>query len=207
MIATGCDALFHVDAVSVVDASDAPRPIDAPPDVPIDAAGPFMGTRHVFVTSVVHGGNELGLMGADASCEFLATQAGLNNTYRAWLSSSTMNAVDRLRPGGSSIVLLNGMMVASSWTTLLQNMILAPIDLTDTMSTTPTSPACDVVTNTQPDGTRLQTDPVFTCMDWTSNNGSLNNIGASHAMATSWTDDSACGGQCSGSFRLYCFEN
>lgn len=51
----------------------------------------------MFVTSTVHTGNLGGLAGADAICQARASAAGIGGgTYRAWLSSSTVDAKARL---------------------------------------------------------------------------------------------------------------
>lgn len=50
----------------------------------------------VFVTSTKHDAALGGLAGADDICKGRAQAAGLPGTYRAWLSTSTVNAKDRL---------------------------------------------------------------------------------------------------------------
>lgn len=51
----------------------------------------------VFVTSTTYNGNLGGLAGADQKCQARAEAAGLpKNTYKAWLSTSSVNAIDRL---------------------------------------------------------------------------------------------------------------
>jgi hypothetical protein len=52
----------------------------------------------VFVTSTRHSPKFGGLAGADAICAARATAGGLAGTYKAWLSTSTVNAKDRLVP-------------------------------------------------------------------------------------------------------------
>ena len=54
----------------------------------------------VFATSTLQDGNLGGLAGADAICNTRASAAGLPGAYVAWLSSTTVDARDRLaRPG------------------------------------------------------------------------------------------------------------
>jgi hypothetical protein len=64
-------------------------------DAPADAAPP---ANFAFVTSTKQLPTTFGsdLAGADAICNTRATQAGLLGTYVAWLSSTTMPAVNRL---------------------------------------------------------------------------------------------------------------
>jgi hypothetical protein len=65
----------------------------------------------LFVTSTTHDGNLGGLVGADNICMTRAQAGGLSGTYRAWLSTSTVNARDRLgsargwvRPDGKPVL-------------------------------------------------------------------------------------------------------
>ena len=55
--------------------------------------------RKVFVTSIGYDGNLGGLAGADAKCMTRAAAGNLSGTYKAWLSSSTVNAKDRITDG------------------------------------------------------------------------------------------------------------
>jgi hypothetical protein len=64
----------------------------------------------VFVTSTPHNASLGGLAGADNICAGRAQAAGLAGTYRAWLSTSTVDAKDRLgsasgwvRPDGKPV--------------------------------------------------------------------------------------------------------
>jgi hypothetical protein len=60
----------------------------------------FSPFNKVFVTSTTSTGAFSGLAGGDAICQARATAAGLTGTYRAYLSSSTTDARDRLvKPG------------------------------------------------------------------------------------------------------------
>jgi uncharacterized repeat protein (TIGR02543 family) len=51
--------------------------------------------NYVFVTSTSYTGNIGGLAGADAACQARANAAGLTGTYKAWLSTSSVNAINR----------------------------------------------------------------------------------------------------------------
>jgi hypothetical protein len=52
--------------------------------------------KRVFITRARYNGNLGGLTGADTKCGDAATAAGVNGTFKAWLSSSTVNAIDRI---------------------------------------------------------------------------------------------------------------
>jgi hypothetical protein len=67
---------------------------DCNPDTPdvTDCPGGRLDEKCVFVTSQRYNGNLGGLTGADDQCQQLATDAGLNGIYRAWLSDSAGNS-------------------------------------------------------------------------------------------------------------------
>lgn len=52
--------------------------------------------KRVFITRDRFNGNLGGLTGGDTKCADAATAAGVTGTWKAWLSSSTVNAIDRL---------------------------------------------------------------------------------------------------------------
>ncbi len=56
--------------------------------------------KRVFVTSAEYSGQLGGLAGADQLCQTAATAANKGGTWRAWLSSSTVNAIDRIADVG-----------------------------------------------------------------------------------------------------------
>ncbi len=66
-------------------AYDSAPPEDAEPD-----------RRRVFVSSARFSGNLGGLAGGDSSCQGLADVAGLGGEWKAWLSTSEVNATDRI---------------------------------------------------------------------------------------------------------------
>ncbi|HLD84095.1 MAG TPA: DUF1554 domain-containing protein, partial [archaeon] len=53
-------------------------------------------SRRVFVTSATYHGNLGGLAGGDAECQSLANAASLGGIWKAWLSDSSTNAIDRI---------------------------------------------------------------------------------------------------------------
>jgi hypothetical protein len=56
--------------------------------------------KTVFKTPLAWSGNLGGLAGADQLCSDAAKSAGLPGTYVAWLSTSTVNAIDRVTGNG-----------------------------------------------------------------------------------------------------------
>lgn len=62
-----------------------------------ETSQPEIDPNIVFVTSVTYNGNLGGFAGADQKCQTLATATGLpQNTDKAWLSTFSENAIDRL---------------------------------------------------------------------------------------------------------------
>lgn len=84
----------------------------------------------VFITSEVYQGFALGgLYGADQRCQSLAAKAGLQRflTFKAWLSTSTISAADRLLHSRGRYVLVNGLVVAQHWDALTSGALENPI--------------------------------------------------------------------------------
>ncbi len=65
---------------------------------------PSTGHR-IFVSSRSYSGNLGGLAGADAECADMAANAGLTRTYVALLSTSTVDAIDRVSWGGDIYII------------------------------------------------------------------------------------------------------
>ncbi len=74
------------DAASPVDGATGP---DAPP-----------GAKRIFISSAKFAGQFGGLAGADYACVAAAQDAQLNGNWVAWLSSSTVDAIDRVHDVG-----------------------------------------------------------------------------------------------------------
>lgn len=58
------------------------------------------GPAYAFLTRAVYDANMGGLAGADSRCQASARAAGLDGTYRAWLSDPTTDAKDRIQGDG-----------------------------------------------------------------------------------------------------------
>lgn len=89
--------------------------------------------RFIFVTSPPYfrGGELFGLMGADNYCVSRASMAGLPNPlkYRAILSDSSTDAVERLYPGAGRYTLVDGTLIADTAIELFTVPLHHPIDL------------------------------------------------------------------------------
>lgn len=150
------------DALAAIDAgTDAGPPTDAGSD-----AAPPPGVHNViFLSQPLPNGDLGGLAGADARCAMDARASGLGGTFVAYLSTSTVDAIDRLgsaegwvRPDGLPVALSRADLVAG-------NLIYPPV--VDSLGVRH-PPDAYPVTGTETDG-RLM--PGQTCSDWTSATG------------------------------------
>ncbi len=106
-------------------------------DVPDDGCNACARDSIVFITSQVYQGNINGLAGADQRCRMLAAIAGLPRfeTYRAWLSSSTKSAAQRLLHSRGRYVLVNGLVVAQDWDALVSGNLEHSLDVDENSQT------------------------------------------------------------------------
>ena len=173
---------------------------------------PPVCTRRVFVTSQYFLGDLGGLDGADEKCQALADAAGLGGSYRAWLSSTTVNARDRLTHLGKPYVRVDGALIAYDWNDLIDLAVplYNPINVTEILGPPPVSnPEFDepfVFTATLGDGTLSGGAPQYasTCGDWHSNVGDAS-WGLANWLTETWTN-AAAGSICGDGAPLYCFE-
>ncbi|HEY0137077.1 MAG TPA: DUF4215 domain-containing protein, partial [Nannocystis sp.] len=122
----------------------------------------------VFVTSDPGTqGHFGGVIGADYECRHRATKLFLPNgeRYKAWISTSLVQPVDRLYHARGPYKLVNGLRVAANWDALVSGSLENPINVTELGHTSEGA----VFTGTLPDGTRA---PDSThCDGWTDNDG------------------------------------
>jgi hypothetical protein len=167
--------------------------------------------QYVFATSGTYMGNLGGLAGADATCQSLATAAGLAGTFKAWLSDTTTNAADRLSHG-SGYVLVDGTLVAATWTQLTSGDLAHGIDL-DEHGSALANPYVWTDTNISGDAELSLNQTANSCTDWTNSTYSSSEVGpddlafGGEASATDgdWTatEDSFA---CDGVLHLYCLQ-
>jgi hypothetical protein len=163
-------------------------------------------TRHTpniaFVTSVTYDGNLGGLEGADQKCQSLATAAGLpQNTYKAWLSISSVNAIDRLG-SARGWVRVDGKPIADTKADIVAWRIFHPLRVDENgMNVTDTQNLL-VWTGTQSNGTVSSIGR--TCDDWIrSDNAVGGDLGSCDGVASVFTQSHW--GNCNITHRLYCF--
>jgi hypothetical protein len=105
-------------------------PSDGGP-APMDAAAPL--AKRVFVTSTRYPGGALGgLVGADAKCNERAAAAGLSGDFKAWLSDATTSAAARMTHSSGPYTLVDGTLVANTWTELVGGSLERSIDRDET---------------------------------------------------------------------------
>ena len=106
-------------------------------DIPDDGCKDCARDSIIFITSQTYQGNINGLAGADQRCRMLAAIADLPrfDSYRAWLSSSTKSAGERLLHSRGRYVLVNGLVVAQNWDSLVSGTLELPINVDENSQT------------------------------------------------------------------------
>jgi len=153
---------------------------------------------YVFVTNTSHDGAIGGIAGADAICASQAETAGLEGQFKAWLSTLSSPASDRLVQSDVPYVLVDGTHIADDWNDLTDGSIRAPINLDASGQRL----GGDVWTGTLPSGASYVDGD---CEGFTSNAGDLRSLCGSTAFTNaSWT--AAQTPDCSSQLRLFCIE-
>lgn len=160
--------------------------------------------RLMFVTSTVHDGNLGGLSGADAICQARATAAGRTGYFRAWLSSGTVSASQRIQHYTGPFYRLTAtgtLRVASNWTDLTNGLDTAAI-ATDEYGVSAGS-GTYAWTGTEPWGATDTSNA--RCLDWTSASAAQSATrGWTSAGSSDWSSNGTA--VCSSTLRLYCVE-
>jgi hypothetical protein len=192
LCASGCFFEPHRPAGRQTDAQ-----IDAEPDAP-----PVIKNNIVFVTSsqiapaTLAGPNPLAA--ADAECMSRANLAGLSGTFKAWLSTTMVDAKDRLS-GARGWVRTDGRPVVDTIDQLLAGAIFYPPSLDERSR----SVDATVMTGTTEAGVL---DPGHNCTDYSSSSASDPlTVGRSTGSTVVWTSFAAEPATCDQSFALYCF--
>jgi hypothetical protein len=156
----------------------------------------------VFATSTKQAAALGGLGGADTLCAQRAQAASLPGTYRAWLSTTTVDAISRLGTA-SGWVRPDGRPVLNLPTDIAKNKIFYP-PRQDEFGTD-LGAGQWVMTATGADG-KLSTNPKrTTCVDFTSGVADGNNleVGSSSSSCSTFTDAGVS--SCQTAARIYCF--
>jgi hypothetical protein len=201
-IATAILSLLFLSHVKI-QAADPPKPKPLPgiqmlllsdnaPQPP-----PVPQPNIAFVTSSTVDGGFLGsLEAADKICQSLAEAARLpRNTYMAWLSTSSVDAIDRLG-SARGWVRVDGKPFADTKKDIFAGKILHPLGVDEKRFF---CPRCDVWTGTSPEGTRLRDE---TCGDWNSPDANAR-TGTDAGVTGIFTSYSSA--HCDTPNHLYCF--
>ena len=163
--------------------------------------------RRVFVTSVKYMASELqSLKIADALCFNRADDQGWPDAlkYRAWLSDSTTDAKDRFKRGRGRLVMVNGLVLAASWSALLAGELQNPFEVTEKSETYHEG----VWTGTRPDGTAVP--GAQHCDDWSSSSIlKSGHYGYSDRTTPEWTlaADFDQPSPCNSPYAIYCLQS
>lgn len=168
---------------------DASRPRESST---ADSAGFGDGGKKIaFVTSegftgdlAGAGGTTDGLMAADKLCSIAASRGNLSGTWHAWLSTSTVHAINRLPPAGGPWYSTRGTLLFASRADV-QRGPMGRMDGDERGDPVPsTGPSIGAWTGTGPTGTRHEDR----CDDWTSSLGSARGAtGLTTGLGEAWT--------------------
>ncbi len=179
-----------------------PPPNNPPPSTPTGDGGATeggaTGPKIAFVSSQIITGNLGGVAGADATCTKLATDAkvGSGGTWKAWISTAGVNAIDRMTANGPWKT-VTGKTVADTKADLAAGILKGALDK-DEKGATPPAPEDRVWTATGPNGTYVGPD----CGGWTGAGSGL--VGEAEHANGKWT--SLENEACTEVNRVYCFE-
>lgn len=156
--------------------------------------------RTVFVTSSAHTGNLGGLDGADEICQSAAENAGLPGLYQAWLATSNADQPAARFDQRGSFELVDGTVLATSWTDLTDGTLADAIYLDENGAET-----LDAVwTNVWEDGSAGGSLVDETCDGFTSASDANFSILGFSLETSTWSADDY--GLCDQLASLYCFE-
>ncbi len=156
--------------------------------------------RRVFNTEQTYDGNLGGLGGADTICQGDADAASLGGTWVAWLSTSTVDARDRI--GDNEFRLVdNTTVVANSKADLLDS------SLDNAIVTAANGSNSGSFTQTWTGSQYTGTKSTNTCSDWTDGtNGSDGEYGDKSNTDTTWGNNGSQNCGILNLSHLYCFE-
>lgn len=183
------------------------------------AAGGISAKKRAFVTLNTYNGNLWGLAGADAICQTEANASSLGGTWKAILSSSTVNASSRMNYNWSVLTKVDGTpitvaggMYYQPWNILLPAPWNCGVDTNLTvqclwrsidMAPNGTKPAVSYVwSNTSANW--LLYSAAYSCSDWTAG-GTNWYVGYAGNLNSGWIGYTYTA--CSTLNRLYCIED
>jgi|GEM_PF-2868827 len=170
--------------------------------------------KRVFATSQLWKGNLGGLNGADAKCQAAADNAGLGGTWKAWLSTSTVDAKDRITDGmyvrAREVRVWGGCWCSSIIASNKAQLLDGGLDNSISRTEFGVAVSGTVNTCTDSDGTASTGAFMNYCSDWTSGSSSSCIIyGRSSSTDHTWSGfPNSCSPtyRCGTSRHVYCFE-
>jgi hypothetical protein len=154
--------------------------------------------KRIFVTTTGQSANLGGISGADALCAAQASDAGLQGDFKAWLSTTSSAAADRLVRSSGPYVRIDGEVIAQDWEDLVDGFIDIPINVGPAGEAL----AGDVWTGTLVNGASYLSGD---CDGFTSSGTSgLALCGSSGSNGSAWTQSRTP--NCATVLRLYCVE-
>lgn len=162
----------------------------------------FCSTKIVFLSSISYTGNLGGVVGADAKCNNLASDAGLKGNFKAWLSDSTGSPSTSFTKSTYVYRLPDGNIIAHDWTDLTDGSIVNKINKCEDGSSYTKE---YVWSNTQPNGVRENS--VDSCDNWTTESDTSMGRFATpqHNTNSLWSLDTSDDG-CNYSKHIICFQ-
>lgn len=160
----------------------------------------------MFVTSATFSANLGGLSGADAKCQAAATAGGLQGTYVAWLSTNSVNAIDRLS-GATGWVRTDGIPFARTPADIANGAILSPPSLDESGNPVSAGTTGYPFTDTDANGTLFANSDgtTSTCKDWTSTTPTGVNFITGDISQTTFRWTNSYFADCDHQGHLYCF--
>jgi hypothetical protein len=156
--------------------------------------------KRIFATSTRFAGDFGGATQADALCQARAQAAALTGTYKAWISTTTVNARDRITQSTTPYYRRSATtvaVIANNYAELIGNGQVRVINFSESGATT-----------SGPIWTGTGNSGVFSgpnCNDWMAGSGVNGRFGTIGGLTVpAWTDDGS--GSCSFPRGLYCIE-
>ena len=157
-------------------------------------------SKRVFVTASAYDGNLGGLAGADTKCTTAALGAGLGGSWKAWLSDTNTDALNRIADVGPWYFVDRTTRVFNNKANLA-TIPLTPIIMTEQGNRLPTALTDEVWTGTFEGGLRSTAN----CFDWSSNTNGTGHYGTAQ-YTNNWSNYASQAVKCSATLRMYCLE-
>jgi len=160
-------------------------------------------TNLMFVSSQPYNGGSFGgVEGGDAACQAAADAAGLPGTYKAWLSTDDVSAVEHLRSFNPDVAVWlrpDGIIFALTLEGLTTIGPETPPSIDELSEDLSETPFFSVITGTNSDGSPL---PGFNCGNYTDPDAPF--LAGDLRSQSRWTSNFAVA-NCRSLYHIYCF--